>query len=229
MLFQQIEHLTGLAWVIQAALVAAGLLLLARACWCAASSPRRAAAWCPTRASRCATCSRCWSSGSRASRASSMGPDWRKYFPIVGTHLLLHPGLEPDGADPRPRGRHQQRQHDLGLGGDRLGRLHGGRDREARVELPGQVHGAELLREGDLRAPHPLPAAGAALPGARDPARPRAHPDARGAACSRTCSRTTPWSRVWITLVPIGDPGDLHGARSGRLRSCRPSCSRCSR
>ena len=34
---------------------------------------------------------------------------------------------------------------------------------------------------------------------------------------------------VWLALVPVVDPGRLHGPRAWSSRSCRPTCSRCSR
>ena len=34
---------------------------------------------------------------------------------------------------------------------------------------------------------------------------------------------------VFLLIVPDRRPRDLHGPRHARVRSCRPSCSRCSR
>ena len=130
MLFEQIEHWTGLAWFIQAALVAAGLLLLA-----GVLVRRKLAApsggVVPDEGVTLRNVLEVlveWLSGMARER---MGPDWRKYFPIVGTMFFFILVSNLMGLVPGLARRHQQREHHLGLGRDRVARLHGGRHREA--------------------------------------------------------------------------------------------------
>ena len=88
MLFEQIQHWTGLAWFIQAALVAAGLLLLAGVL------VRRKLATpsggvVPDEGITLRNVLEVlveWLAGMARER---MGPDWRKYFPIVGTMFFF--------------------------------------------------------------------------------------------------------------------------------------------
>src|SRR5262245_21173934 len=84
MLFQQIEHMTGLAWFIQAALVAGALLLFA-----GVLVRRKLAVQgggvVPDEGVTLRNLMEVlveWLAGVSRDR---MGPDWRKYFPIVGT------------------------------------------------------------------------------------------------------------------------------------------------
>jgi F-type H+-transporting ATPase subunit a len=88
MLFEQIQHWTGLAWFIQAALVAAGLLLFAGLL----VRRRLDAAGGGVVPDEGVTLRNLlevlveWLAGMARER---MGPEWRKYFPIVGTMFFF--------------------------------------------------------------------------------------------------------------------------------------------
>ena len=148
-----------------------------------------------------------------------MGPDWRKYFPIVGTMFFFILVSNLMGLIPGLGGRHQQREHDLGLGDDRVARLHGDRDHEARLsnylvkfmgpsfferEIFGRHVHFRLLMPVFLVLEIPLDLARILTLAVR-------------LLANMFADHTV--VAVWISLVPIGDPGDLHGARSGRLLS----------
>jgi F-type H+-transporting ATPase subunit a len=88
MLFQQIEHWTGLAWFIQAALVAAGLLLFA------GLLVRRKLAVLgggvvPDEGVTLRNLLEVLVEWLANLSRERMGPDWRKYFPIVGTMFFF--------------------------------------------------------------------------------------------------------------------------------------------
>ena len=84
MLFEQIEHATGLAWFIQAALVAAGLLLFA-----GVLVRRKLAVQgggvVPDEGVTLRNLLEVLVEWLADVSRERMGPDWRKYFPIVGT------------------------------------------------------------------------------------------------------------------------------------------------
>ena len=65
----------------------------------------------------------------------NMGPHWRKYFPIIGTIFFFILISNLIGPDPRPRGRHEQRRHHLGLGHHLLRRAPVRRHQGARLRL----------------------------------------------------------------------------------------------
>jgi F-type H+-transporting ATPase subunit a len=88
MLFEQIQHWTGLAWFIQAALVAAGLLLFG-----GVLVRRRLAAvgggLVPDEGITLRNVLEVLVEWLANMARERMGPDWRKYFPIVGTMFFF--------------------------------------------------------------------------------------------------------------------------------------------
>jgi F-type H+-transporting ATPase subunit a len=84
MLFEQLEHITGVTWFVHAALVAGGLLLLAGLLVTRKlSGPNGGVV--PDEGISLRNVLEVlveWLSGLARDR---MGPDWRKYFPVVGT------------------------------------------------------------------------------------------------------------------------------------------------
>jgi F-type H+-transporting ATPase subunit a len=88
MLFEQIEHATGLAWFIQAALVAAGLLLFA-----GVLVRRKLAVQgggvVPDEGVTLRNLLEVMVEWLANLARERMGPDWRKYFPIVGSMFFF--------------------------------------------------------------------------------------------------------------------------------------------
>lgn len=88
MLFQQIEHWTGVAWFIQAALVAGGLLLFAGVLvGRKVAGPNGGVL--PDEGITLRNVTEVLVEWLANMSRERMGPDWRKYFPIVGTMFFF--------------------------------------------------------------------------------------------------------------------------------------------
>ena len=219
----------GVPWVIQAALFAARAPARRGLRWCAAPRGRRRRRACPTRAS---AAQRVRGAGrvARGHRRADDGPDWRRYFPIVGTIFFFILIVEPDGPDPRPRrARPATRTSTWAWAMISFAVYKSSASASTGWNYLIKFMGRASSSRHDRRPPHPRRALlGRSSSPLECSLAPRAHLHAGGAAAREHVRRPHRGRASGIGLVPLVVPRSSW-ASAWSSRSSRPSCSRCSR